>query len=177
MRTCPAHNEAWEAQTSFLLRSNAPVPALKAFHEAALKQFANNRDLKAEHMQALADLARGTGDTTTADKLEHQILAENKSKRSDLSVGIASRQIDGLLEQGKLDEAAKEFQKQLISLGQTGGGTFFYDVVRPYVGALIKANRKTDALQAIHASRKKLAPDENSPIENGLKALETLAKQ
>ena len=176
VRTCPAHNEAWEAQSAFLARSGAPAPARKAFHEAALLQFANNRDIKAAHLQALADISRETGDTTTANKLEHQILAENRTQRSDLSVGIASRQMDTLLEAGKFDEATKEFKKQLVSLGQTGGGTFFYDVVSPYVRAMIKANKKPEAIQAIRSARTKLAPDENSPLESGLKALEASAK-
>ena len=176
VRTCPVHHEAWQAQANFLVRSGAPAPTRKALHEAAMNQFATNRDFKAEHLLALAEIARETGDSQNAEKLEHQILAENRTNRSDLSVGIAARQMNVLLESGRFDEATKEFQKQLLALGSTGGGTFFYDVVAPYVRAQIKANRKQEALRAVQSAHSKLSPSADSPLESSFKGLEAKAK-
>ena len=141
-----------------------------------MNQFATNRDFKAEHLLALAEIARETGDSQNAEKLEHQILAENRTNRSDLSVGIAARQMNVLLESGRFDEATKEFQKQLLALGSTGGGTFFYDVVAPYVRAQIKANRKQEALRAVQSAHSKLSPSADSPLESSFKGLEAKAK-
>lgn len=176
VRTCPAHHEAWRAQAAFLERSGAPAAMRKALQEAALAQFGTNRDLKAEHRRALAGIARETGDTAAAEKLEHLILVENRSTRADLSVGVAARQMNALLAAGKLDDAAKEFRIQLNSLGDAGGGGFFYDVVSPYVRALIEAKKLPDARRALESARKKLSPEPGSILDADLKSLGQAAK-
>jgi hypothetical protein len=101
---------------------------------------------------------------------------ENRNKRADLSVGIAAQQINALLAAGKLDEAGKEFRSQLASLGESGGGNLFYDVVSPYVLALIEANRKPEARRVLESVRKKLAPEEGGILDVDLTALEDSAK-
>jgi len=176
VRTCPRHHEAWQAQRAFLARTGASPAARKTFHEAALKQFGTNSDLKAEHRRELAALARECGDTSAANRLERLILMENRNKRADLSVGIAAQQINALLAAGKLDEAGKEFRSQLASLGESGGGNLFYDVVSPYVLALIEANRKPEARRVLESVRKKLAPEEGGILDVDLTALEDSAK-
>ncbi|MEI6033814.1 MAG: hypothetical protein WCS65_05985 [Verrucomicrobiae bacterium] len=175
VRICPMNPAAWAAQGEFLARSGAPAEERKRFHESALKQFDGNADLKAFHQQALADIARELGDPVSAGKLEREILLHNRRKRSDLSVGVAARQMQELLDAGKLDDAGREFGKQLTSLAGTGGGNLFNDVAAPYITALIGAGKKADAQKAAALARKKLSPEKGSILDAELRELEQSA--
>lgn len=172
VRTCPMNHAAWVAQGDFLALSGASPEERKKFHEAALKQFQANPDLRTFHQQVLAGIAREQGDPATAEKLERLILMQNRRKRSDLSVGVVARQMQALLDAGKLAEAGKEFRKQLTSLAETGGGNLFYDVAAPYIMALVDAGKKSDAQKAAALVRKKLSPEKDGILDVDLRALE-----
>lgn len=171
VRTSPMNPDAWDRQGAFLARSGASPAERKKFHEAALKQFAGNADLKVAHQMALADIARELGDSATAEKLEHLILLQNRRKRSDLSVDVVARQMQTLLDAGKLDDAGKEFRRQLTSLADTGGGNLFYNVAAPYIAALLDAGKKAEAQKAADLVRKKLAPEKGGILDVDIRAL------
>jgi len=175
IRTCPMNHAAWAAQGDFLALSGASPEERKKFHEAALKQFHGNPDLKTFHQQVLAGIAREQGDPASAEQLERLILLQNRRKRSDLSVGVVARQMQALLDAGKLDEAGKEFRKHLTSLAETGGGNLFNDVAAPYIMALVDAGKKADAQKAAALVRKKLAPEKGGILDANLHALEASA--
>lgn len=175
VRTCMMNPSAWDARGDFLVRSGVPPAERKKFHEAALIQFAGNADLKTRHQQALAGVARELGDTAAADQLERLILLQNKRKRSDLSVGVVARQMQSLLDSGKLDEAGREFRRQMSSLADTGGGNLFYDVAAPYVMALLDAGKKAEAGKALVLIRKKLSPEKDGILDGEIRALEESA--
>ncbi len=175
VRTCVMNPSAWDARGDFLLRSGAPPAERKKFHEAALIQFAGNADLKTRHQQALAGIARELGDTASAEQLERLILLQNKRKRSDLSVGVVARQMQALLDSGKLEEAGKEFRRQVTSLADTGGGNLFYDVAAPYIMALLDAGKKAEAGKALALVRKKLSPEKDGILDGEIRALEESA--
>jgi len=175
VRTCMMNPAAWAAQGDFLVRSGVPPEDRRKFHEAALKQFAGNADLKTRYQQALAGVARELGDPAAAEQLERLILLQNKRKRSDLSVGIVARQMQSLLDSGKLDEAGKEFRKQVSSLADTGGGNLFYDVAAPYVMALLDAGKKAEAVKSLALVRKKLSPGKDGILDDEIRALEEAA--
>ncbi|MFZ4777532.1 MAG: tetratricopeptide repeat protein [Terrimicrobiaceae bacterium] len=177
VRTSPRNHDAWIAQGDFLATSGASVGERKTFQETALKQFSGNPDIKTSHQQALAAIAREQGDSVTADKLERLIFLQNRRKRSDLSVDVVARQMQVLLDAGKLDEATKEFRRQLNSLAQTGGGNFFYGVASPYILALLDGGKNSDAMRAVEMARKKLAPEKSGILDSELNALEETAKQ
>ncbi len=177
VRTSPMNHQAWLAQGDYLAFSGASVEQRKKFQEAAMKQFNANPDIKTSHQQALAAIAREQGDSATADKLERLIFLQNRRKRADLSVDVVARQMQAFLDAGKLDEAAKEFRRQLTSLAQTGGGNFFYDVASPYILALLDEGKNPDALRALDLARKKLAPEKDGILDVEFKALEEAARQ
>lgn len=175
VRTCVMNPAAWSARGDFLVRSGVPPAERKKFYEAALIQFAGNADLKSGYQQALAGVARELGDTAAADQLERLILLQNKRKRSDLSVGVVARQMRSLLDAGKLDEAGKEFRRQVSSLADTGGGNLFYDVAAPYIMALLDAGKKAEAGKALALVRKKLSPEKDGILDGEIRALEESA--
>lgn len=176
VRLSPMNHDAWMAQGDFLLKSGASPDERKKFQEAALKQFNSNPDLKTTHQQALAAIAREQGDTKTAESLERLILLQNRRKRADLSVNIVARQMQTLVDNGKYDDAAKEFRHQLTTLADTGGGNFFYDVASPYIMALVNTGKTTDARHTADLVRKKLAPEKDGILDKDLKALEESIK-
>jgi hypothetical protein len=163
---------AWDAKESYLLRTGASQNTLKAFHKAALAQFSNDRDRKARHQAALAEIVRREGDEEEAGVLEKSIVSQNKKQRSDLSIEMAARQLEDLLDKRMYNEAFAEYRKQVNSLGKTGGGNFFFAVVQPYVSALTESGDKERARDALKLARKAMSPDRDSPLESALRVLE-----
>ena len=172
IQACAMNPSAWDAKESFLLRTGASQETLKAFHKAALAQFSNDRDRKASHQAALAEIVRKEGDEEEAGALEKSIVSQNKKQRSDLSIEMAARQLEDLLDKKKYEEAFAVYRKQVNSLGKTGGGNFFFAVVNPYVSALTESGDKERARDALKLARKAMSPDRDSPLESALRALE-----
>ena len=83
-------------------------------------------------------LARQQGAFKEAERLEQQIVAQNKRKRSDLSVGVAVQKMISLVAAKQFDEAFAEYRRQVASLGKFGGGNFFYGIVQPFAEALLE---------------------------------------
>lgn len=164
----PQSPEAWEARGAFLERSGAPAALRKAFHEAALRQFEGRRDLRVRHQLALADLAREAGDAATADSLEKKIVSENRMRRADLSVGAAARRLSDLLEKKEHEKAFQEYRSMLRSLRRTGGGAFFYEVVDPFVRALLASGDSARAREACELARRTLNPSAESILAREL---------
>ena len=176
VEVCPENPEAWEARGEFLARVKAPADERRSFHEAALKQFANQRDLRVTHQMALAGIARETGDVETAAAIEKKIISQNRRLRSDLSVNAAARQLAALVDEGRLDEAFDEYRKMLRSLKETGGGNFFYDIVRPFTEALAEDGDSTRALEAADLARKALRPEKDSILDREFESLTSTLK-
>jgi hypothetical protein len=116
------------------------------------------------------------GDTSSLKKIEQLILSQNRLKRSDLSVGMAASQLSALLEKGNIPEAEKLFRRQIHSLGQTGGGNFYYDIAEPYIRFLIAKGDKSEARRNIALVRRKLASDSAGILGASLDELEASAK-
>jgi hypothetical protein len=171
---CPANPAAWDAKTAYLERTGAPADALRANHEAAAKQFSNQPDLRAQHLTALADLARAAGDTAAANGYENQIINQNAEGRTDLGVSALAKQLDDLVNRGQLGEAFKKYQQQADSLGKNGGSGFYYEVVQPFVTALLLARQPARAEQAVQLARQKLSPPAGTMLQRELDDLEDL---
>jgi hypothetical protein len=172
MQVCPQNKAGWAAKADYLRRTDAPLNALKAHHEAALRQFATNRDMRVEQQVALAKIARQQGAFQEAESLERQIVAQNKHRRSDLSVSIAAQKIISLVIAKQLDQAFAEYRRQISNLGGTGGGNFFYDIVQPFAEALVATRDARRAREVLVLARKALKPESGSIIDTELKELE-----
>lgn len=169
---CPENPDAWNEKTKVLEKTQASLPVRRTHLEAAIKQFTNYRDLRVDYQLALAKVAREQGDTAAADALERQAQYQNKNKRSDLSVSIAAGRLSTLVEQKQFDEAFKEYKKQLTSLGKTGGGNFFYDIVAPFAMALKEAGDTAKAESAVSMARKALRPETGGILDVDMTQLE-----
>jgi hypothetical protein len=121
---------------------------------------------------ALAKIARQQGAIDEAERLERLIIAQNKRSRSDLSVSVAAQKIISLVAAKRLDQAFTEYRRQLASLGKTGGGNFFYDIVQPLVEALLAAGDERKAREVLALARKALKPGIGGTINGDLRDLE-----
>ncbi|HEY5813056.1 MAG TPA: hypothetical protein VIT23_10450, partial [Terrimicrobiaceae bacterium] len=108
-----------------------------------------------------------------AEALERQVIAQNKRRRSDLSVSVAAQKITSLIAGKQFDQAFTEYRRQLSNLGKTGGGNFFYDIVQPFAEALVAAGNQRQAKEVISLARQALKPANGSLIDNDLRELET----
>ena len=121
---------------------------------------------------ALAQIARQQGASQEAEGLERQIVAQKKRSRSDLSVSVAAQKVISLIAAKQLDQAFAEYRRQVVSLGKTGGGNFFYDIVRPLAEALAARGDARQAKEVVALARKALKPEIGSIIDVELKDLE-----
>jgi hypothetical protein len=170
--TCPMNPEAWDAKTAFLEGSGAPAADLRAHHLLAVKQFSSQPDLKAYHLNALADLARAAGDTAAAQSYENQIVSQNAGGRTDLGVSEVAKQMQLLVSAGQYGEALQKYGQHLDSVGQAGGSGEYYQVVQPFVQALLAAGKASRAEQAVQLARQKLSPATGTMVQRELDALE-----
>ncbi len=174
---CPQYPEAWAERGSFLEKSKAAPTLQKSFHETALRQFQNQRDLRVRHQQALVRIAREEGDSAGADAIERQIVSQNRRLRSDLSVNAGAKRLMTLLEEEKVDDAFTEYRRLLGSLKQTGGGNFFYDIVVPFAGVLVEEGQSPRAIEAVSLAKKALRPESGSILDQDFDKLEEQIKK
>ncbi|HEY5706973.1 MAG TPA: hypothetical protein VIS96_15530 [Terrimicrobiaceae bacterium] len=172
MQVCPQNAAGWAAKADYLQRTGAPLSVQKAHHEAALRQFATNKDMRVDQQVALARIARQQGALQEAESLERQIVAQNKRTRSDLSVNIAAQRIISLVASKQLDQAFAEYRRQVSILARTGGGNFFYDIVQPFAQALVATGDAARAKEVLVLARKALKPEGGSIIDTALRELE-----
>lgn len=172
IQVSPRNPSGWAAKADYLHRTGASLNALRSHHEAAIQQFLTNRDVRVVHQVALAGIARQAGALQEAESLERQIIAQNKRKRSDLSVNVAAQKVIALIEVKQFDQALAEYRRQLATFGKTGGGNFFYDIVQPLVEALLAAGSEREAREALALARKALKPEMGGTIDSDLRDLE-----
>ncbi|MEO6055037.1 MAG: hypothetical protein ABIP97_13600 [Chthoniobacterales bacterium] len=176
---CPAYVEAWQTKTRFLHQNGGDPKVMKDHLEAALRQFTNNEDVRTFYQKELAALARSQGDENTATMYEAKIMQQNLSRRSDISVTAGAGKLPklkALIKDKKIDEAYTQYNSLLLQLGPQGGGNFYYEVVRPFVIALIEAGDMRSAKRAIEAAVRTLRPDEGTILWQDLYGLEARTK-
>ncbi len=167
--TSPANDNAWDAKTAFL--ADAPAAQQITHHEAALANFANDEDIKARHQLALANLARASGNETAAQQYENNLISQNRRDRSDLAIKVAAQRIVALAKDDKTDEALTEYRTAIQRLGKAGGGSFFYEIVRPLATALAAQNNPQAAKAVLQEARTTLNPESDSILEKEFEAL------
>lgn len=177
IQVCPENILAWDARAAYLERSGAPANQRRAFYEAAIRQFPRDRDIRSRQQAALAAVLRESGDTAAAATLEAQIMSSNKRLRSDLSVNMAAQKLGALVDEKKLDAAFTEYQRLLAGLGKTGGGNFFYDIVRPFALTLAEAGDRKKAIEAVSMAQKTLRPEGGSILAEDMKELEEVIRK
>lgn len=163
---------AWEAQERALVDGDDPG-ALKAFYAKAIDQFRREEDLRVRYQTRLAEWERGEGDTLAARNLEDRMIRENRRGRADLSISASAEVLTRLVDSGDYDAAMREYRSIAGKLGRSGGGNFFYEVVRPLVLRLKEAGRERDAGRVLQQARRVMSFEKDSILDREFAALES----
>jgi tetratricopeptide (TPR) repeat protein len=139
---------AWEAKENVLAESK-DTAALRAHYAAGIDQFRREEDLRVRYQTRLAELERAGGDGRVASEIEERMIRENRRLRTDLSAAAGAEVLSRLMQEGDYDAAMREYRSLSGKLGPTGGGNFFYEVVRPFVRQMKAAGREKDARRAL----------------------------
>lgn len=162
---------AWEAKETALMAAAGPEQ-LRAFYASAIDFFRREEDLRVRYQARLAGLERDGGDAATAQKLEARMVRENRSERADLSVAAGAESLTALLRSGDYDGAMREYRSLATKIGRTGGGNFFYGVVRPFVLELRAAGKAKEAERALELARRAMTFEADSIIAREFSELE-----
>jgi hypothetical protein len=144
----PDNFAAWEAKENVLVAA-ADTSALRVHYTEALDRFRREEDLRVRYQARLADLERDGGDGQTAREIEARMIRENRRQRTDLSAATGGEMLSRLMQEGDYEAAMREYRSLAGKIGATGGGNFFYGVVRPFVLQLQSGGRVKDARRAL----------------------------
>lgn len=171
VKLAPKNPSGWELQ-AHLLEMGGDLAGMRSHFENAIRQFQGEPELRSRFQKRLLTLAREAGDVSEARRLEAQLMAQNSRKRSDIMVLTAALRLFGILEEKGTDAAVREFYALAPQLGRTGGGDFFYEIVRPLVEHLIEEGRRQEAMRVVAAARRNLNTERGSLLDRELEALE-----
>ena len=149
----PDFTAAWEAKES-VLAAAGDAAAVRAHYMAAIEQFRREEDLRVRYQTRLAEWEREGGDNQAARDLESRMIRENRHERTDLSTAAGAEVLSRLVEAGDYDAAMREYRTLTGRLGPTGGGNFFYEVVRPFARQMQAAGRTKDARRALDVAER-----------------------
>ena len=144
----PTLAETWRAEADYLDANGASIDDQKAFYQDWITQMGAYPDLKVNAQRRLLAELRKANDPS-ADSVEQDIILQNRTGGIDLAVQGSSDAIDERLKANDWDGARLQFEKSVRDFGEKGGGTFFYNVVRPYVRACTSAGLMDQAGKAI----------------------------
>ena len=144
---------AWELRERVLAESGSG-DKLREFYGQGVNYFRRNEGMRVRFQSKLAELARTGGDHAAARELEARMVRENRRERVDLSATAGGEVLNRLLGEGDYVAAMREYSSLTRRLGRTGGGSFFYEIVQPFVGRLRQLGRDEDAERALREARR-----------------------
>jgi hypothetical protein len=152
---CPKNPEVWIALENFL-RQQGKTDELKSLYEQMIEQFSSQKDWKTQAQEKLAKLAAKTeGESQTASELTSKIIRDNRGKRSDLAIDLASREILQKILSENDDEAFEMFQSTIKKFGKDNGLTLMRNLTSPFT-AIALSQKKDDLVNKILKASEKL---------------------
>jgi len=161
---------AWDARESALEAVGDPQ-ALRDHYVAGIAKFRGEEDIRVRYQARLADFERASGDVAGAQKLDDQMVAQNRRDRSDLSTAAGAQTLQRLVAAGQYRDAVREFNSLARKIGRSGGGNFFQYIVRPLVFELRRADREKEAQDVLAEARRRMAFEPDSILAKDFNAL------
>ena len=175
-RAMPRSFEPWELEAEWLASTKASPKARRDFWQRWIANFTGERDMKAKGQRALLRVLREMGEDNDAERLERQIITENRSKRFDLGIAVAADAVFALQEAGNWDAAAKEYDRVMGRFKRDAGGHLFYNLVEPYVQACLREGRNDVARAGMDIAEGVLKPQPGSILANDMAGLRAETK-
>lgn len=161
---------AWDARELALEASGDPR-ALREHYAAGIAKFQSEEDIRVRYQARLADFERSAGDAAGAQKLEDQMVAQNRRGRADLSSAAGAQTLARLVAAGQYRDAVREFNSLARKLGRSGGGNFFQDLLRPFVLELRAAGREKEVQDVLGEARRRMTFEPDSILAKEFNAL------
>jgi hypothetical protein len=155
----PTYVDVWKKEAQWVQREEKDLREKKNFWGKWLKAFSNTVDLKIEGQKKLAAVYDQMGNPREAEKIRTLIVRQNRSGRFDLAISEGAEQLMKKVEDQKWTEAEKSYERMVKDFEKTAGGELFYGLIRPYVRALIEANQRERAMEAIEFLKKRKVLD------------------
>jgi hypothetical protein len=155
----PTFVEVWKKEAEWVDKMENDLREKKNFWEKWLKAFSNTIDLKIEGQRKLAEVYDQMGNPRQAEKIRSLIVSQNRSGRFDLAISEGAKQLMAKVEAKNWTEAEKSYERFVKDFEKTAGGELFYGLIRPYVRALIDANQRKRAVDAVEFLKKRKVLD------------------
>jgi hypothetical protein len=155
----PTYVDVWKKEAEWVQSDEKDLREKKNFWVKWLKAFSNTVDLKIEGQKKLAEVYDKMGNPREAEKIRTLIVRQNRSGRFDLAIAEGAEQLMAKVEAKKWTEAEKSYERMVKDFEKTAGGELFYGLIRPYVRALIDANQRERATDAIEFLKKRKVLD------------------
>jgi len=151
----------WKLEGAALEAGKAGLDEQKTFYQAWITQFTSFPEMKVEGQQRLLAALKQANDPD-ADALQRDIILENRSTGFDLGIKGSFSAISDKINAQDWDGAKLEFEKAVRDFKDQGGGTFFNDVIEPYVAACAQHGQDKQAEDGIKFVEDRMSIDSKS---------------
>lgn len=158
----PELADVWEAEADLMDGSAAiSFDDKKSFYQAWIAQFQSSADLKVDGQTRLLALLKQANDPAAED-IQRSIILQNRSSGFDLGIKGSFSAISGKIDAKDWDGAKLEFEKAVRDFKDQGGGTFFNNVLEPYVEACAQHGQFKQAKDGIKFTEDRMSVDSQS---------------
>jgi len=154
--------DIWEEESTLMDAGTEIDPAdKKAFYQAWITQFQSSADLKVDGQTHLLAVLKQANDPE-AENLQRSIILQNRSAGFDLGIKGSVSAVTEKMDAGDWDGARLEFQKAVRDFKDQGGGTFFNEVIAPYVVSCAAHGQFKQAEEGIKFTEDRMSIDSKS---------------
>jgi hypothetical protein len=158
----PTFVDVWKKEAEWVETSENDLREKRNFWDKWLKAFSNTIDLKIEGQKKLAEIYDQMGNPRQAEKIRSLIVSQNRSGRFDLAIAEGAEQVMAKVRDKNWTEAERSYERMVKDFEKTAGGELFYGLIRPYVRALIEADQRKRAMDAVEFLKKRKVLDMSS---------------
>ncbi|MES2310374.1 MAG: hypothetical protein V4507_16095 [Verrucomicrobiota bacterium] len=152
---CSKNPAAWFALEKHL-QQKGNTEDLKSLYEQMIDQFSSQKDWKTQAQEKLAKLAsKNEGSSNDTSELTSKIIQDNRGKRSDLAIDLATRAILQKIQTENYDESFEMYQNVIKKFGKENGLTLIRNLTSPFT-ALALAQKQDDLVDKILKVSEKL---------------------
>jgi hypothetical protein len=172
----PQLPETWQEEGDALDKSNASIDDKKAFYQSWITQFDSYADMKVEGQQRLLAALKAANDPE-ADGVQQDIVLQNRSTGFDLGVQGSFSAIEDKFKAQDWDGAKLAFETAVRDFKDQGGGTFYDDVIEPYVMTCVQYGQIDQADDGLHFTEERMEIDPTSILGQEFAHLKDELKQ
>jgi hypothetical protein len=175
MNLMPELTKTWQLQGDDLEKSNASVADKKSFYQKWIDQFQSFPDMRVEGQQRLLAVLKAANDPE-AQGLQQDIVLQNRSRGFDLGVKGSIGEIEDKFKAQDWDGAKVAYETAVRDFKDQGGGTFFNNIVEPYIMLCLQYNRPEQADDGLHFTEERMTLDSGSLLGQEFAKLKGMVK-